>query len=58
MAAPLRNTNAAKPADQRASGNLNIRTKPVDMDRWKAAAQASGMSLSAWVTIQLNRAAQ
>lgn len=58
MSAPLRNTNAAKPAEKRASGNLNIRTRPGDMNRWKAAAQEAGMSLSAWVTIQLNRAAQ
>ena len=57
MSAPTKNQNAVKPAEERASVSLNIRTLPRYRAAWVAAAVRAGKSLSAWVTRALNEEA-
>jgi hypothetical protein len=38
------------------TSNLNIRVAPDELERWNAAAQADGRTLSQWVRWHLNRA--
>lgn len=57
MSAPAKNQNAVKPAEERASANLNIRTLPRNRSAWVAAAVRCGKPLSSWVTRALNEEA-
>jgi len=56
MPAPKNNTNAAKPAPERASSTLHIRCRRADKARWVRA--AGGRKLSEWVVRVLNQAAK
>ena len=56
MPAPKGNKNAAKKV--KTDTVLMIRAKSADKERWTAAAQRKGATLSAWVTETLNRAAK
>lgn len=48
------NRNAAKPDEEKHAVNLNIRCRADELDRWRAAADRMGMSLSEFVRSQLN----
>lgn len=36
--------------------SISIRVKPEELDRYKAAAQKSGMSFRAWILMAMNKA--
>lgn len=54
MPAPKNNTNAAKPARERADSILHIRVRRADKARWVRA--ASPAKLAPWVIASLNAA--
>lgn len=57
MSAPIKNQNAAKPAQDRATSFLYARVKKSDKRAWFRVARKAG-GLSAWVIATLNAASK
>jgi hypothetical protein len=55
MSAPLRNANAAKPADERREVKTQLRSLATERAAWMRATK--GEPLSAWIRRHLNAAA-